>query len=83
MANQNPKTKSASKPVKAEPGLTKKQIDAIAEQTGADLKAEPTVNLIIPQLEGESDTVECCINGLTMLSKRARWLKCRDRWRMS
>ncbi len=75
MANQNEKTKPASKPVKAEPGLTKKQIDAIAEQTGADLKAEPTVNLIIPKLEGESDTVECCINGYNYVIKKGEMVK--------
>ena len=50
--------------------LSDKAIDAIAEKTGQDLKEEQKVRLMIPKIEGESDTVECCINGYNYVIKK-------------
>ena len=75
MAIKSAKTKKAVKAVKPESELTQKEIDAIADQTGEELKTEPCVNLIIPKLEGESDTVECCINGYNYVIKKGEMVK--------
>lgn len=68
MKKQPPQT--AEKQSASPTGLTNAQMDAISEATGAALKEEPPVNLIIPRTEGDSDTVECCINGYIYVIKK-------------
>lgn len=58
------KTSSVSK------GLSDKQMDEITKNTGKILNTEDKVNLIIPKIDGESDYVECCINGYNYVIKK-------------
>lgn len=65
------KTKAAvKKTVNTTESLSDKAIDAIALETGLALKEEPKVQVLIPQISGESDTVECCINGYNYVIKK-------------
>ena len=69
MTKTKPNTRNI-KTVNTTESLSDKAIDAIAEKTGNDLKEEPKVRLMIPKTEGESDTVECCINGYNYVIKK-------------
>lgn len=60
----------AKKTVNTTVSMTDKQIDAIAENTGLVLKEEAKVQVMIPKVDGESDTVECCINGYNYVIKK-------------
>jgi|GEM_PF-1288145 len=51
-------------------GLTEKQIDEISKNTGKLLSGEDKVKLIIPKIDGESDYVECSINGYNYVIKK-------------
>jgi|GEM_PF-3578892 len=51
-------------------GLTNAEMDAISEETGAILKKEKSVQMIIPKIEGDAETVEVCINGYIYVIKR-------------
>jgi len=50
--------------------LNDKAMDAITEMTGVVLRTENKVKVMIPRVEGESDTVECCINGYNYVIKK-------------
>ncbi len=61
MSKQKQET-TVTKKVNTTENLTDQAIDAIAANTGATLNAENKVQVMIPKVDGESDTVECCIN---------------------
>jgi len=74
-AKQTKKSGTAKKQIKInttkEPkGLSDKQMDDITKNTGKTLAGEEKVNLIIPKLDGESDYVECGINGYNYVIKK-------------
>ncbi|MEX1308686.1 MAG: hypothetical protein AB1Z19_09170 [Eubacteriales bacterium] len=69
MTKQRQRT-APKKTVNTTESLNDKAIDAIAENTGKALKEENKVQVIIPKVDGESDTVECCINGYNYVIKK-------------
>ena len=69
MTKQNAKAAS-KRAVNTTENLSDKAIDAIAEKTGLALKEETKVVVMIPKTDGESDTVECCINGYNYVIKK-------------
>ena len=69
MTKQRAKT-AERKTVNTTETLSDQAIDAIAEKTGLALKEETKVQVLIPKVDGESDTVECCINGYNYVIKK-------------
>ncbi|MDL2220082.1 hypothetical protein LJC55_00215 [Eubacteriales bacterium OttesenSCG-928-N14] len=53
-------------------GMSEKQIDALAQQTGKEIAEGPKVKVRIPELPGEIQPVECCINGYNYIICRGQ-----------
>jgi len=62
--------KTKSKETKQVSLLTDKQMDDISSATGKALNGEAKVQVLIPKVEGESDTVEVSINGYNYVIKK-------------